>query len=252
MNKHHKDKRRSLTEGGTVVTMLDDVNTAQHATRPGVYIAPRDVSQPAFVEGFYLPNRFRVEAAGVVAVLTVQAFTERGVVRFGCVSIELLPPEGAVEVVTVERLPVATWLRMAVKCARQLCRYYPANYVGPMLDHNGRPIVHVGASSGVRITEVFGTEEPAVLPIMRTPRAGYQWSDDAARALLGQQPRRQKSSWTDEFLREVADVYNGATSYKRDAVVRKWKCKSSRTADNWIRAAKEREFITPTKGKRAR
>jgi hypothetical protein len=243
MKKHHKDTRRSITENGITVTMLDDVNTKHNASRPPVYMSPRDVSQEGYVEGFYLPNRFRVESAGSVAEMEVQAFTQNGVKRFGCVSIELFPPKGSHEIVRTERIPVATWLRLAVKCSRQLCRYYPANYLGAMLDHNGKPITVVGELSGVRITKSFGTDEPAVIPLERLPSKGYQWSDDAARKLFGQQPRRRRNSMTLDRLQEVADFYNAATTYPLKAVMKSFGMART-TADKWVRKCKDLELIT--------
>lgn len=242
MKKHTKSQRRTIREGSTTVTMLDDVNTTSHATRPPVYLSPRDVSQSGVVEGFYLPNRFRVESPGVVVEMQVRAFTDNGVTRFGCVSIEILPPNGSREVLAVERLPVATWLRMAVKCSRQLCRYYPANYEGAMLDHNGKPITVIGQSSGVRITKLFGTEEPAVIPLERNPSKGYKWTDDAIRKVLGEQPRRRKNALTPEFLQEVADVYNAAQHYPLSAVTESFGY-SKTTVDKWIRKCRDHGLI---------
>ena len=248
MNYHHNNSQRSLTEKGITVTMLDDVNTKAKETRPNVYISPRDKSETSLVEGFHLPNRFRFDGLGVVVEMTVDAITRDGVPSFACSSLTVLPLGGSQSIETVERIKVATMLRMAVKCSRTLCRYYPANYGGAKLDHIGRPITHLGESSGKRITEFFGTaEEPTVLPLINQRSRGYQWSDDAIKKVLGQQPRRQKSSWTDEFLQEVADVYNNTLTYKRDAVIKKWDCKSPRTADNWISKCKELGYITPNK-----
>lgn len=243
MKKHPKDTRRSITENGITVTMLDDVNTKHNATTPHVYIPPRDVNQEGYVEGFYLPNRFRVEGAGFVAELEVQSFTRNGVRQFGCVSIKLFPQKGSDEIVAVDRLPVATWLRLAVRCSRQLCRYYPANYLGAMLDHNGKPITVEGGLSGVRITKLFGTEEPAVIPLKRLPSQGYQWTDDAVRKLLGQQPRRRRNSMTLDRLQEVADVYNAATTYPLKAVMKSFGMART-TADKWVRKCKDLELIT--------
>lgn len=244
MKKHHKNSRRSLTENAITVTMLDDVNTKAKETRPNVYIPPLNRSETALVEGFHLPNRFRFDGLDVIVEMSVEAFTRDGVHFFACSSLTVLPPKGSQVVTNVERIKVATLLKMAVKCSRTLCRYYPANYEGAMLDHRGKPITVDGRLSGVRITKLFGTDEPAVLPLIHQRSNNFQWSDDAIKKVLGQQPRRQKSSWTPEFLQEVADVYNSAATYKRDAVMKHWHCKHPRTADNWIRKARELGLIT--------
>ena len=237
MKNHHKKQRRSITQAHITVTMLDDVNTTTHATFVNVYKAPQDESQPSLVEGFHLPNRFRVEGLSLPIEIEVAEVYKDGRRVFGCTSLSISPVDESETISKVEPIPVATLVRLAVKCARSVCVYYPAHYEGSLLDHKLRAV-----NATLRVDET-----PYVEPVKLSPPKGMAWTDDAVNKLIGKAPRKLKSSWTDEFLQEVADVYNSAKTFSRDAVIQKWKVKHRRTADNWIAECRKRGLITPTK-----
>jgi hypothetical protein len=139
----------------------------------------------------------------------------------------------------VERIPVATLVKLAVKCARIVCVYYPAHYDGDVLDHNLRA---VNATRRVGAT-------PYVEPVKLSPPKGTTWTDDAVNKLIGKPPRLANNKVTDEELQEVADVYNSA----KEAGIRPLQevmrqCNlSRRTADNRVRACKDKGLIPSTK-----
>ena len=220
--------------------MLDDVNTTTSSGHVPIFHAPKDVTKPTLCEGFHLPNRFRIDGLGAVVEMTVDATTRNDRRVFACTSLTVFPAADSSNLETVERIPVATLTKlvnMAVKCARIVCVYYPANYHGAMLDHNLRPY-----SENIRI-RVDGKQH--VEPVKLSPPKGTPWTDDAINTLLGTSPRRRKTSITPEFLQEVADVYNSANTYRQKAVMNHFRCAKT-TADNWIRKAKEQELITST------
>jgi hypothetical protein len=237
MNNHHKNQHRSISERNITVTMLDDVNTTTHATFVNVYNAPQDESRPALVEGFHLPNRFRVEGLNYSIELEVAEIHQDGRRFFGCTSLLISPKDESASISKVEPIPVATMVKLAVKCSRSVCVYYPAHYEGALLDHKLRAV-----NATIKVDET-----PYVEPVKLSPPKGKTWTDDAVNKLIGKQPRKLKSSWTDEFLQEVANVYNSAPTFPRDAVMQKWKLKHRRTADNWIAECRKQGLITPTK-----
>jgi hypothetical protein len=238
MKKHQTSKHRTLTEGRYTVTMLDDVNTTTHASDVAVYHAPRDVSVPSLCEGFHLPNRFRVDGLNDVVEMTIDVMTRNGRHVFACTSLTVLPAKNTSGLNMVERIPVATLVKLAVKCARIVCVYYPAHYEGDVLDHNLRA---VNATRRVGAT-------PYVEPVKLSPPKGTTWTDDAVNKLIGKPPRLPNNKVTDEELRKVADVYNTAKKaggFPTQAVIAMGY--SDRTADNRVRACKDKGFIPSTK-----
>ena len=233
MGKRKKSQHRSVTQGRYTVTMLDDVNTSTHATSPRVWFSPRDDSKPSLVEGFHLPNRFRVDGLGVNVEMEVDEI-RRGRMRFfACTSFIITPTNESEGIKDIKTLPVATLVRMAVKCARTVCMYYPAHYEGAVLDHKFR---------AVNATRKVG-EVPFVEPVKLSPPKDAMWTDESIAALIGKPPRRRKTQLTPEFLQEVADVYNDATMYRNDAVQDYFKV-GKPTADKWIAKCKELKMIT--------
>jgi len=243
MEKHQSPNYRKLTQGRLTLTMLDDVTTASAATFPRVYFMPPDVSRPALVEGFHLPNRFRVEGLDVPIEIEVNAVRRDGVLFFGCTSLVATSPIEADGIKDIPKLPVATLVKMAVKCARTLCMYYPPHYEGALLDQKFRPIE--GATLKV-------DEHEHVDPLSVAPPQGMAWTDEAINSLIGKPPRRPNNAVTDEELEKVADVYNNtkeAGGYPLQAVMQKFSF-SKRTADNRVARCKELGLI-PTTGKKA-
>ena len=220
--------------------MLDDVNTTTHSSDVAVYHAPRDTSQPSLCEGFHLPNRFRVDGLDDVVEMTIDVMTRNGRHVFACTSLTILPTENSSGLNVIERIPVATLVKLAVKCARIVCVYYPAHYEGAVLDHKLRPR---SENEWMRVDET-----PYVFPVKLSPPKGMVWTDDAVNKLIGKPPRLANNKVTDEELREVADVYNTAKSaggFPLQAVIDMGY--GERTADNRVRACKDKGFITSTK-----
>jgi hypothetical protein len=241
MKKHQISKHRSFTQGRYTVTMLDDVNTTTRSNMDvPIYHAPRDTSKPSLCEGFYLPNRFRVDGLGVDVEMSVEPITRNGRHVFACTSLTVLPAENTSGLEVVERIPVSTLLTMAVKCSRVVCVYYPAHYEGDVVDHKLRA---VNATRRVGAT-------PYVEPVKLSPPKGMTWTDDAVTKLIGKPPRRRKTEITDEFLREVADVYNNAGTFPLKAVMKHFYDSPKTTADKWVSKCKEHGYI-PTTKKRA-
>lgn len=220
--------------------MLDDVNTTTHSTDPNIYHAPRDISKPSLCEGFHLPNRFRVDGLGVGVEMSVEPINRNGRYVFACTSLTVLPTENTSGLDVVERIPVSTLLSMAVKCSRIVCVYYPAHYEGDVLDHKLRP---VNATRRV-------DENPYIEPVKLSPPKGMTWTDDAVNKLIGKPPRRRKTEITDEFLQEVADVYNNAGTFPLKAVMKHFHNSPKTTADKWVSKCRELGYI-PTTKKRA-
>jgi hypothetical protein len=239
MKKHQNTNYRTLTQGRLTVTMLDDATTATMAAIPSVWVVPNGVSVPALIEGFHLPNRFRVEGLDVPIEMEVSEFRRNGVPFFGCTSFVVTSPVETDGIKDIPKIPLATLVKMAVKCARTLCMYYPPHYEGALLDHKFRPTAwkhKVG-------------NEPDVQPVKSSPPKGKTWSDEAINKLIGKPPRRRKTEITDEFLQEVASVYNNAGTFPLKAVMNHFhKCPKT-TADKWVSKCKERGYITPNKKK---
>jgi hypothetical protein len=236
MKKHKTSQHRSLSEGRYTVTMLDDVNTTTSSGRIDIYHAPRDVSKPALCEGFHLPNRFRIDGFHVPVEMNVAAVNIGGRFVMGCTALTIQPDSDSGSLKAVERMPVATWVSMAVKCARIVCMYYPAGYDGNVLDHRFRAVN----------ARIVVNDSPFIEPLTLTPPKGFAWSDSPVSLLVGKPPQRKNNAITDEHLQEVADVYNAAKSYKNIAVRTSFSV-TKRTADNWIAKCKELGYIETTK-----
>ena len=242
MEKHQSTDYRTLTHGRLTVTMLDDATTATRAALPPIYVAPYDVSRPALVEGFHLPNRFRVEGLDVPIEMEVNATEHDGVRVFACTSLVITSPVEVDGIKDIPKIPLATLVKMAVKCARTLCMYYPAHYEGAQLDQKYRPIE--GAALKV-------SERVHVAPLSVSPPKGKTWTDEAINKLIGKPPRRPNNPVTIEELRKVAEVYNNAKK-KGDYPLHTVKQSlnySKRTADNRVAECKKLGLIPTTRKK---
>lgn len=242
MKKHQSTDYRTLTQDRLIVTMLDDATTATRAALPTVYDAPLDVSRPALVEGFHLPNRFRVEGLGVPVEMEIDASERDGRRVFACTSLVIASPNKADGIKDIPKIPVSTLVKMAVKCARTLCMYYPPHYEGALLDQKFRPTAWVHKVGN----------RPSVIPVSTSPPRGKTWTDEAIDKLIGKPPRRPNNAVTDEELQKVADVYNTAKE-KGDyplAAVMQVLHYNKRTADNRVAQCKQKELI-PTPRKKA-
>lgn len=215
--------------------MLDDVNTTASSGVVEIYHAPRDVSKPALCEGFHLPNRFRIDGFHVPVEMTVDAVNIGGKFVMGCTSLTIQPDADSGSLKAVERMPVAMWVSMAVKCARIVCMYYPVGYDGKVFDHRFRVLENVR-----RVVK----DSPFIEPLTLTPPEGFAWSDSPVSLLVGKPPQRKNNAITPEFLQEVADVYNAAKSYQNIAVRTAFSV-TKRTADNWIAKCRELGYIEP-------
>lgn len=244
MGKHQTPQHLSIKQGRYTVTMLDDVNTTTRRTFPRVWFHPQDKSQPSLVEGFHLPNRFRVDGLGVNVEMEVSEFRRDGLLFFGCTSLTVTPLDESAAVTDTGKIPVATLVKMAVKCARTLCMYYPAHYEGAVLDHKFRAVngtLKVGDS-------------PHVQPVSASPPRGKTWSDEAISSLMGKPPRRPNNAVSLDELQAVADVYNAA----REAGVRPLLAVMNqlnygkRTADNRVAACKKLKLIPAPRKKATR
>jgi hypothetical protein len=236
MEKHQSMNYRTLTQGRLTVTMLDDATTATRAALPPIYVAPHDVSRPALVEGFHLPNRFRVEGLDVPIEMEVNATEHDGVRVFACTSLVITSPVEADGIKDIPKIPLATLVKMAVKCARTLCMYYPPHYEGAQLNQKFRPIE--GAALKV-------SERVHVAPLSASPPKGKTWTDEAINKLIGKPPRRPNNAVTDEELQKVADVYNNtkeAGGYPLAAVMEVFHY-TKRTADNRVAQCKKQKLI---------
>lgn len=236
MEKHQSMNYRTLTQGRLTVTMLDDVTTTTTAALPRVWFVPPDVSRPALVEGFHLPNRFRVEGLDVAIEMEVNAVRRDGVLFFDCTSLVITSPVEADGIKDIPKIPLATLVKMAMKCARTLCMYYPPHYEGALLDQKFRPIE--GATLKV-------DEHEHVVPLSASPPKGKTWTDRHIDNLIGKPPRRPNNAVTDEELQKVADVYNNtkeAGGYPLAAVMEVFHY-TKRTADNRVAQCKKQKLI---------
>lgn len=242
MKKHQNADYRALTQGRLTVTMLDDVTTTTKAALPRVWFVPSDISRPALVEGFHLPNRFRVDGFRFPLEMEVNAVRRNGVLFFDCTSLVIASPSEGEGIKDIPKLPVTKLVKMAVKCARTLCMYYPAHYEGALLDQEFRPIE--GQSLKV-------DEYEYVVPLSTSPPRGKTWTDEAINKLIGKPPRRPNNAVTDEELQKVADIYNAVKEnggFPLAAVMDNLHY-NKRTADNRVAQCKQKGLIPITRKK---
>lgn len=189
------------------VEVIDYGNNGKTVVVPDV---ARSTPNPTRVEIFTLPARFRVHGYGTLIEIEVNAIRDGGRTHFGCTKIVIEPNDSPV-ITQVQRLPVDTWVELALAVTLRGGVWYPPKYDGPLYDQFMRVVprsrIRCGTKPEVR-EFVGGVVLNSATRVVTIPK------------MVGTQPLPRRSTRTTEVYAVVRDAFYGAKWGEQHAAVR--------------------------------